>query len=62
MYVIYRPPHSNIANFIVDFEDLSINSETRGSKTIYVGNFNIWVDYEESSDAKLFRDVLMSFS
>ena len=61
MYVIYRPPQSSIANFIVDFEELLINSETRGCKTIYVGDFNIWVDDEESNDAKLFRDVLKPF-
>ena len=60
--LVYRPPQSNISQFLEDFEVLVMNSETSGESNIYLGDYNIWMDKHFDTRTMEFGRVLESYS
>ena len=61
-YSVYRPA-GHITNdfFFVDFESSLIESQMSSGKKTYLGDFNIWMDQQNSVDANKFRSILNNF-
>ena len=62
IYVIYKPPNILMSSFASDFECFLLESEKNPWDTIYVGDFNIWVEIESDMNSLRFRDILESFN
>ena len=58
---MYRPEGHILNDFFVDFESLLIESQMSSGKQIYLGDFNIWMDQQNSVDENKFRSILNNF-
>ena len=56
---IYRPPHTPIAQFLDEFENLAGLLASSTSPTLFCGDFNIWVE-SNSSASDSFAELLES--
>merc|ERR1712074_53970 len=62
IFVIYRPPSSNFAQFSIEFESFLMDSAALNENVLYLGDFNIWVDDLNNSEARKFNDILSNFN
>ena len=62
IFVIYRPPSSNFAQFSIEFESFLMDSCAVNENVLYLGDFNIWVDDLNNSEARKFNDILSNFN
>ena len=61
-YIIYKPPNTLMSSFASDFESFLLESEGNPWDSIYVGDFNIWIEIENDINSERFRDILESFN
>ena len=67
VHVIYRPPYSarhpvTTATFFSEFEDYLATAVETSNSLILAGDFNIHVDTVSDPDAKIFQDLLKTYS
>ena len=60
-YLVYRPAGHITNDFFVDFESLLIESQMSSGKSLYYGDFNIWMNQQNSVDANKFLGILINF-
>ena len=60
--ILYRPPHHNVRDFLHDFEALLMENVSVGCDVMYIGDFNIWVDDPDNSDANNFNEILETYN
>jgi exonuclease III len=58
LLVIYRPPSTNISNFIEDFSKITDQLNITGGKLLIMGDFNIHVDNVADKGAQSFQSFL----
>ena len=58
MYIIYRPPNSNIITFMEEFESFVTESQIACVTNIYVGDFNIWMNNTSDTNANKMKELL----
>ena len=58
---IYRPPQHTPTNFFTEFEELLLELETTDFETLYLGDFNIWMDDAGNSATETFRELLHQY-
>ena len=61
IYVIYRPPNPNFSQFAAEFERFLMDSRPTNENVFYLGDFNIWIDDINNSEARKFTDILTNF-
>ena len=60
--VLYRPPQYRVGDFLLEFEHLLMENVSLKEDIIYVGDFNLWIDALDNSDAAAFGDLLESYN
>ena len=61
LFSIYRPP-APTASFFPEFEQFLLDSQSGFQNTLYVGDFNIWVEDVDNVVARHFLRILNDFS
>ena len=61
-YIIYRSPSRYEGNFLAEYEQFLLESETNDCDILYVGDFNIWMDVQENDFSSYLSSVLESFN
>jgi len=62
LYVVYRSPSVLRSSFLSEFENFLFETEVTDRNTLYVGDFNIWMEDENNVDTINFLDILDNFN
>ena len=61
MILLYRPPNTNVLQFILDLTDILESLITKSGSITLLGNFNIKINEEDDYDSINFVDFLSTF-
>ena len=60
--IIYRPPKTNFSIFLQELESLILDNEIYENNVVYLGDFNVWVDDDDTSNSQRFLMMLNNFN